>query len=162
MLMYGETNGLRETNGFNKESMIHKGQFLSFVDVGSKMTTEYRSHLMSEVGCLYYFVDGSFYAEEDDLENLFIARNDLMALMMSEALEGVPVAIIHNIGGLQRNSFIAGCGEFEMQKRSFDDLLVGFGIAKLRTWATVFVTDLSYKDAGAVEALLDFTINHTK
>lgn len=161
-LKYGETNGVRSTDGYNAEMWVHKGYRLNFIDVGANTPSTFKKHLMENVGCLLYFVDGTFSPNQDGLENLYVARNDLFALMMSEALAGVPVGIIHNIKGYQRSSFMHGCDPFQFTKRPFDDLLIGFGISKLRTWATVFVTDLSYSDDGPIEALLLFIIKHAK
>jgi hypothetical protein len=161
-LKYGETNGIRTTNGYNTEMWIHKGYRLNFIDVGAKTPTAFKEHLMDDIGCLLYFVDATFSPNQDGLENLHVARNDLLALMMSDNLAGVPVGIIHNVRNYQRSSFMGGCNPLNSTQRPFDDLLVGFGISKLRTWATVFVTDLSYKDDEAIETLLLFIIKHAK
>lgn len=159
-IKYGDSCGTRKTTGYNEEMMVHKGHRLHFVDIGASVPDATRGHfkglpkdlvarLMKDVGCLYFFVDG-----EDDDEALLIAKSQLLALITSESLRGVPVAIIQNVKPCLREV------EGRRKRRSWGKLRDGMEVEKLSTWMKIFVTDLSYTESKPVDALLEFTIKN--
>lgn len=138
------------TDGWNQEKYTHKGINLNFFDIGSKRS-EIWPKIVGKVGigCLYYFIDAN-----DDLGQLFLARNNLLGILKSDMMINIPVVIIHNVNLSLRNRKITN------KRRPFENLCDGLKVNNLTTWlkSGLYVTDLSYTEINSMQALLNWTI----